>query len=255
MAGFQTRTRQLLAEQDPTVKDGIKPTSVQIATRDSVEKFDEIAKTLKLPKWVVSTASFFFHRFYSVRSMKRNERALVCSACLFLACKVEECFRDLESVVRHCYVKFAKDPEVPAKIADPQRYPMFLDTVKRNVLTAERALLMAIGFDLNVIQPHNVLNNLVKQLNAVPRPDGDPKLKTILQMAVNFVNDQFRTNLCLQYSLVTIAKGAYFQAVRFHNFDVPLPTGQSLAEFLKEKPEDLEGTHAARHCIPCCHAS
>lgn len=243
MAGSaRLATREALAASDPTVKDGTHPRAVRNAWIDTVEKFETLGKALGLPRTtVVATAGVYFHRFYAVRSMKRNERALVCTAAMFLASKADETFRDLDTMTRHVYPAFSKEPGVAARIV---REPAYLDSVKRNVLKAEHALLMAIGFDLNVANAHLVLVELDKKLHpGVPvAPDGSLR-KATMGAAVCFVNDQLgHTNLCLQYQLPAIAHAAYLEAAKLKQYAIPLPEGcSSFAELVGAHPADLEG--------------
>lgn len=54
------------------------------------------------PLLTIATASIFLHRFYMLESLKKYKEREVALACLFLAGKVEESLRKVETVVNYC---------------------------------------------------------------------------------------------------------------------------------------------------------
>lgn len=54
------------------------------------------------PLLTIATASIFLHRFYMLESLKKYKAREVALACLFLAGKVEESLRKVETVVNYC---------------------------------------------------------------------------------------------------------------------------------------------------------
>lgn len=54
------------------------------------------------PLLTIATASLFLHRFYMLESLKKYGAREVALACLFLAGKVEESLRKVDTVVNYC---------------------------------------------------------------------------------------------------------------------------------------------------------
>lgn len=54
------------------------------------------------PLLTIATASIFLHRFYMLQSLAKYKAREVALACLFLAGKVEESLRKVETVVNYC---------------------------------------------------------------------------------------------------------------------------------------------------------
>jgi serine/threonine protein kinase len=81
-----------------------------------------------------------------------------------------------------------------------------------SILKAERILLQTLFFDLHTLHPYSHVVNKWKALFQkcvyIPEQTKDE----LQQVTVNFVNDSYRTNLCLQYRVDLIAHAAIFLA-------------------------------------------
>jgi len=64
-----------------------------------------------------SAACILFHRFFMGQSFKSQNRLIVGAACLFLAGKIEGCFRHISDIVRiYCKVRgMVRDKESPSE--------------------------------------------------------------------------------------------------------------------------------------------
>ena len=147
---------------------------------------------LRLSPVAIATAAAFSHRFFAVRSMARNCRALVAAAALFLAGKTEE------TPARAREVLAAVDALVPLRVFHCERegseggggeqagrregengeearerqpsgihLPLTADEAAMlsavdALMTAERALLYALGFRLDVEHPFRTALSLAK---------------------------------------------------------------------------------------------
>lgn len=155
---------------------------------------EDITKSLNLDRKVMTTAAVYFHRFFIFHTFNDQKRLPVAVACLFLASKVEEKPIKLRDIVQGFYTVYKKTPE--------------LDFPKQ-VLLAERILLNTLGFELNVAHPLMVCGAKLKDLRAYAT---DETNKLIYQAAVNFINDSYRSTLCLQYSSAELGLALLFLA-------------------------------------------
>lgn len=156
---------------------------------------------LELPQLTQSTCEVFFHRFFARRDLADHDRHVVATACLFLACKVEEVHRKLRDVLRYSYeLQHGEKLEV-----DSEPFNNF----KKQVLAAERLVLQTIAFDLTVEHPHRFLQEHASllQLSLDDR-------RSLVQTAWSFVNDSFASTVCLQFRPQMIAAAAIYLAAK-----------------------------------------
>ena len=142
----------------------------------------EAGQRLRLPQLTIASAIVFYHRFFTRHSYEDWHRIEVATTSLFLASKVEETPKKLKDVVATSYELDQKEPP-PAESSEK-----FLQ-MKDRVLICERCLLQALNFDLSLDHPYKPLLAYVKSINGS---------RDLAQVAWNFINDSFRTTLCLQ---------------------------------------------------------
>ena len=126
------------------------------------------------------TASHFCNRFFAVRSMARNNRFVVATACLFLAGKVEETPKALSEVVRtmHAYrfeagvpgglavgAACTVSPAVAAAGSPAAADPAYAAALCEAVRTGERAILYALRFEVRVRHPFETMVAIVRGLD------------------------------------------------------------------------------------------
>jgi hypothetical protein len=155
---------------------------------------EDITKALKLDRKVMTTAAVYFHRFFMYHSFNDQNRLPVAVACLFLASKVEEKPIKIKDIVSGFHSVYKKAPE--------------MDFLKQ-VLVSERILLNTLGFELNVAHPLLVCGTKLKDLRGYATDENN---KAIYQSAVNFINDSYRSTLCLQHSFIEIGMSLLFLA-------------------------------------------
>jgi hypothetical protein len=91
----------------------------------------------------------------------------------------------------------------------------YMGSLKEAVLTAERALLYVLGFELDLELPHEALMASLALLRKSEDPAvaefwADPKHT---QVALSFINDSFRTSLCLMHDWAHVGVGALVAVV------------------------------------------
>lgn len=178
------RTREQLESINSSRKDGIDANRERNLRNTNLALIDDSAQLLKLPGWTIYTARIFHHKFFATHSMKRNCRFLVSTACLFLAGKVNDTPRALDDVLWACHsMRYKKNSDKQAQFKDPS----YVEKLKDDVLTAERAILYAIGFDFNVELPHSYIIKKLDNLGILKNPN----FKQFVQVTVNFATDRY----------------------------------------------------------------
>jgi len=81
--------------------------------------------------------------------------------------------------------------------------------MQKSVILAERLILQALNFDLNVIQPYSYLQMKMKEWKSYTT---DESRRALLQTAVNFMNDSFRSTFCLEYRPAEIGAASLYLA-------------------------------------------
>mmetsp|Transcript_10620 Transcript_10620/g.10263 ORF Transcript_10620/g.10263 Transcript_10620/m.10263 type:complete len:247 (-) Transcript_10620:385-1125(-) len=190
-------------QDTPSRRDGIL-TDQEALYREKIAWFiEELGKDIKCDRLVVSTGLVLFHRFYCFQSFKQHNRFVIAVACLFLASKVEECPKKLRDII-HAYftlrVKYNGHPPTELEVVEfPNR-----------ILLSERLVLQTLCFDLQIIHPYKLALDKIKDKLKVYIPSD--LRQSFHQNAVNFMNDSYRTTLCLQYTPSQIASSAIFLA-------------------------------------------
>jgi cyclin T len=83
---------------------------------------------------------------------------------------------------------------------------------RENILKMERLLLPTLQFDLKIELPYRYLLSYLKKM---------PNSNDLAQTAWNFVNDNFRTTICLQFPPEKVAAAAFFLAARYKKVTLP----------------------------------
>ena len=106
-------------------------------------------------------------------------------------------------------------PAPPSTLSAQLADKAFMSSLKEAVLTAERALLYALGFELDLELPHDALMASLAFLRKSESAEvaefwADPKHT---QVALSFINDSFRTSLCLMHDWAHVGVGALVAVV------------------------------------------
>lgn len=182
-----------------------------------------------LPQITIATAIVFCHRFFLRQSHARNDRFVIATVCMFLAGKVEETPKLLQSVICVAYeIRHKKDPDMVQRI----KIKEVCDQERELVLIGERLVLATLGFDLNVHHPYKPLVTAIKKLKVAQN--------SLAQVAWNFVNDGLRTSLCLQFKAHHIAAGAIFLAAKFLKVKLPSNDKKPWWQEFDVSPRQLE---------------
>jgi len=198
---------------------------------------DESGRQLRLPKVAISTALVFFHRFFTLQSFTRHSRFDLAVACIFLASKVEESAKKLQDVITECHSLWnVQEQERTVAPLNPES-PEY-DILRLQILKCERMLLHTISFDLSVEHPYKYLIDTVKAFDHSGMIQDGLK-KEFAQRAVGFLNDSFRTNLCIQYPPSKIASAAIYLAAAFLDIVVPASQVSRWDERLNITEEEL----------------
>eukprot|EP00798_Chlamydomonas_sp_ICE-L_P026596 gene26596-18378_t len=228
-------------ENTPSRRDGVDSEKERDFRKTYTRFICSMGKDLKLSQWTLETACVLTHRFYTKRSVTKNDRFLVATGALFLACKIDESPRNLRDLA---YVyqmkKLARQPDLLKKLNTDSS---FLDPHMESLMLAERALLYTLDFELNVEHPFNVIIRGLQKLGMLQKDSKDSKDSVgskLSQLAVNFCNDSLGTTLLLEYSADKVAHAAIFKAASMTNTKLPLPEGETFCSFFGVTQEEID---------------
>lgn len=191
----------VMLEESASRQDGIEAPLEKSYRRKTAWFIEELGKEIKCVRMVVSTALVLFHRFYAFQSFKRHSRFIISVTCLFLASKVEETPKKLRDVVSAYFSVRRKFNYCPTETECKE--------MPNKILLAERILLQTLCFDMQLVHPYRACLDRAHKLKPyIP----DECRKEFHQLTINFVNDSYRTTLCLQYPPHQIGLGALFLA-------------------------------------------
>lgn len=169
---------------------------------------------LKLPQITMVTAMELFHRFFFRQSFIKVDMKHTVAACLFLATKLEETpkkIRDVISVFDYLLkIKEGVEQPIPVLDLNSDEFSHF----RQELITAERAILKEVGFVLAHFQtkPYKYLYYYLKVMKLN---------KAFAQKAWNYVNDAYRSAVCVSYPAHVLAAAGIYLASR--TLDYPLP--------------------------------
>uniref|UniRef100_A0A7S0R765 Cyclin N-terminal domain-containing protein n=1 Tax=Chlamydomonas leiostraca TaxID=1034604 RepID=A0A7S0R765_9CHLO len=233
---WEYKTAAELEASSPSRKDGLDPIKEGRWRREFMAIITKAGMTLRIPQWGIAVAGLLCHRFFSRKSMKRNDRTTVACACLHLAAKMEEAPKSIKDVVREVVrVRYARDGEALARALAPDE----LERYKEQVLVAERAVLYTLGFDLNTAHPYTFLVSQMSKLGLLG--DEGSSYRTLMQDTWNFVNDSFRSTLCLQFPPDKIAAAALWLASHLAYTSEQLKAGVAPPAIKQEPGQDAQG--------------
>ncbi|CAM0872651.1 unnamed protein product [Alopecurus aequalis] len=203
-------SRKEIEENSLSRRDGIDLKKESYLRKSYCTFLQDFGMRLKVPQVTIATAIVFCHRYFLRQSHAKNDRQIIATVCMFLAGKVEETPRPLKDVVLISYeIIHKKDPAAVARIKQKEVY----EQQKELLLIGERAVLVTLGFDMNVHHPYKPLVEAIKKFKVAQN--------ALAQVAWNFVNDGLRTSLCLQFKPHHIAAGAIFLAAKFLKVKLP----------------------------------
>ena len=257
--------------KSPHQEDGI-PLKKEMEIRNEILDFMlEYGCHLILPPENVFKAVFLFHRFSTQISFKKFDRFLYAASATFLAAKLDDIPRPLENAVKY-YIfltehkkKYSqakttendslfKTSEPTEKTAFQQQqnqelFEEFSKTIdkkkiidkKEKFCDAEVQILKMIGYDLEIDLPYRYLEEFTKKYEPIPSAN------VFMKIAKNFVNDNFRTTLCLYYQPHIIALAALHLTQVYLGDVLADFNGKKWFKFFSDDTTEEEIKQAAEH--------
>lgn len=182
---------------------------------------------LKLPQVAMATGQVLFQRFFYSKSFVRHSMEATAMSCVCLASKIEEAPRRIRDVINVFH-------HIKQVRGQKQLVPMILDqhyiNLKSQVIKAERRVLKELGFCVHVKHPHKLIVMYLKYLEL-------EKHQKMMQMAWNFMNDSFRTDVFVRYQPETIACACIYLTARKQN--IPLPNNPAWFLIFRVSEDDM----------------
>ena len=183
---------------------------------------------LKLSQTAIATGSVLYQRYYYSQSFLRHESfEIIAMACIFLATKIREEVRKVRDIINvFHHIELVRSKKFIRPLTSHQEYT----TAKRLIIKAETRILKELGFCVHVKIPHQLIIMQIQCLGL----NNDARL---LQVALNYLNDSFRSNICVQFPPETIAATCVYLGLRRLKiipdlFDPAFPTNPSLFDAL-----------------------
>lgn len=200
----------------PSVRQGI-PRDVETSNRVFIcHLVEQAGNMLKLPITTIVTAQIIIHRFYYRKSMKEHKVLPVAMTALFLACKVEESPRKIRDVL-NVFDRLLKKRQKMALVPFDSRSERW-ERWRTKIKGTELVILCELGYVLYVDHPHKFMLHYIRSMEDSKKVD---LWKEVAQRSWNFLNDSFRTNLCLRFRPEVLATAAIYLSLRI--LQVPIP--------------------------------
>ena len=183
---------------------------------------------LKLSQTTIATGSVLYQRYYYSQSFVRHESfEIVAMACIFLATKIKEEVRKVRDIINvFHHIELVRSRKSIRPLISHQDYT----TTKMVLIKAETRILKELGFCVHVKVPHQLIIMQIQCLGL----NNDTRL---LQVVLNYLNDSFRSSICVQFPPETIAATCVYLGLRRLKiipdlFDPAFPTNPSLFDAL-----------------------
>ena len=223
------RIPQERLEQTPSMRDGLDYKIEHQLRILCCENLQYSGLLLKLPQVAMANAQVLFQRYYCSKSFVVYDFQHVSMACLYLASKIEECFRKLRDIINVFYYVTQKKSGLTTEPLDYVGEYYF--HIKNEVIKMERRILKELGFCVHVKHPHKIIVVYLKFLEM-------DQNRAFVQRAWNYMNDSLRTTVFLRYSPETIAAACIFLAARV--LSIPLPKSPGWWEVFGCSIEEIE---------------
>lgn len=199
-------TKEQLADS-PSRRYGIDAQQESKYRQQAADLIQNMGQALMVSQLCINTAIVYMHRFYAFHSFTHFHRNHIAAASLFLAAKVEEQPRKLQSVIEaghNCLYPKSGRIDVSSE--------HFLEQTQ-DLIFNENILLQTLGFDVAIDHPHT---HVVKTCNLV-RASKDLAQSSYF-MASNTLH---KTTMCLQYKPTVVACFCIHVACKWSNWQIP----------------------------------
>ncbi|KAK7092761.1 hypothetical protein V1264_008457 [Littorina saxatilis] len=173
-----------------------------------------MGQRLGVTQLCINTACVYLRRFYCMTDLKRFNKHLAASMCLFLAAKVEEQPRKLEHLIQ---TKLKLIPTQPkTNYHDKQREVSRAQEVTAQAEEGklmENTLLKLLGFDLQINHPHTYVVRGCQMLKA-----SKDFAQTAYFLATNSLH---LTNMCVMYKSSAVACVCIHLAAKWARYQIP----------------------------------
>lgn len=208
------RSLQELKATSPSRKHGVLEDQEEIWRRNCVDLIIKTGLKLQIDHVATITALGFLHRFYAEYSMATNDRFLMSMACLYLAGKVADCPKSSRDILLAGSSVLSKKQSVEEKARDKK----WLDSARKQLIRAERALLYQTGFRCSsktvteslvlMLQDDKLYTFLKNTLK------GDEQLANFSQLCIHLSNQSAKIPLILQYESHMIAAACVWMVLK-----------------------------------------
>ncbi|KAL6142832.1 hypothetical protein ACLB2K_061108 [Fragaria x ananassa] len=195
-------TREEIECHAPSRRDGIGLKKEAQLRRSYSWLLQEIGTKLKVPHLTIATAHILCHCFYMRQSHAKNDWQTIASACILVACKMDNTPHFLDDVALLAY-----------EIAHKSN-PSAIQSIKQRL-------------------PYKTLVAVLKRLNL-------PDLAQFTKVAWHLVDQWLQTSLCLQYMPQYIAAGSIDLAARILEVKLPTEKGRVWWSEIDVAPEQLD---------------
>lgn len=176
---------------------------------------------LKLPQSAMLTGQVLVHQLFCRRSFLNFAVLDAAMAALFVAGKVEECHRrarDIVNVFHWLYHRLRGIPWSRLGYVSEEYYGW-----RDRLTAAEMALLRELGFHVQPSLPNIFLLSYLKTFDGLfsikVNKDGDGP--SMAQLALNILNDSFRSTACIRYQPNVLACAAIQLAAEQGSLELP----------------------------------
>ncbi|KAI6659051.1 Cyclin-L1-like [Oopsacas minuta] len=216
-------------ELTPSMRDGLDYKIEHQLRILCCENLQHSGLLLKLPQVAMANAQVLFQRYYCSKSFVVYDFQHVSIACLYLASKIEECYRKLRDIINVFHYVTQKKSGLST---EPLEYVgEYYFYIKNEVIKMERRILKELGFCVHVKHPHKIIVVYLKFLEM-------DQNRAFVQRSWNYMNDSLRTTVFLRYSPETIAAACIFLAARV--LSIPLPKTPGWWEVFGCSIEEIE---------------
>lgn len=176
-----------LLQNTPSRKDGVTEEYEMDIRLASVHFIRKLGHELGFPYYTISTATIYFHYFFTFYSVKIYSYLDVAITCILVASKTEETYRKIKQILMTaCKIL---NPHFAGFDTDDNKE---LENHRTKVAEYERVLLDAIRFDFHVIHPHRYM---LKYICILYGKTND----VIAKAAWKVLEEFYCIPLCLQY--------------------------------------------------------
>ncbi|EGR32169.1 hypothetical protein IMG5_093800, partial [Ichthyophthirius multifiliis] len=176
---------------------------------------EQACKMLQLPIQTCHTAQILFHRYYYCQSFLYTKLIDIIPGCVFLSCKIQETLKTA-CEISHVFSEIFKKEQIFENFKNQK-------SLEQLIIQSEFNILKVLGFEVHYFNENNPHRLMYSYINLFKNNQqiNNNNFQELSRCAFYFLNDSFKSNICLYLPIQNIIAACIYSAFRLLNLQMP----------------------------------